>query len=441
MSLSIKQNVFLCINIFLIYNSFCEIKTINDPQLLIDNFSNQNSRIPSNHIKSEQILDQSLSNDCSTFLTCFECSSKNECFWCKNNNKCEYYKTTTCSVDLKYYVNNTESSDYWFLNFYYMCNQLPTCGKTSFDLSSDEIHVSLSNNMKTYDACYWEISNSTKTNYSYSLERKGSGQDKIAMANFQISMHYFYQLDNSLGIAFNVTDESFYIKIIFYKNFGQNNNNKIIFKFVVNGNSKMSVFIICVIVISSIIGALVILLAIRCIYHNCCRVHRISNEIESENSDDDRNSSNIENIICNLKEVTLEDCKCTKQNDCTICLLPHDSNQRTVALPCHHFFHYECIKNWIKAKTRKPTCPNCNFDLFSKEQVQIPRGFLENENQIHEEKNPNTQSNSVNIADLNQNAPIFIGENNQNIQHFNKNEPQGNSFINDSNFDNNVSNQ
>jgi hypothetical protein len=47
----------------------------------------------------------------------------------------------------------------------------------------------------------------------------------------------------------------------------------------------------------------------------------------------------------------------TEEQSCTICLGPLQEGMRVGSLSCHHDFHVDCLKTWLK---RKNHCPLCN---------------------------------------------------------------------------------
>ena len=57
--------------------------------------------------------------------------------------------------------------------------------------------------------------------------------------------------------------------------------------------------------------------------------------------------------ITELKSINnlSQDCK-----NCTICLEDFKNNDKVIYLPCIHFFHEMCIKNWIKEHQLCPIC-------------------------------------------------------------------------------------
>lgn len=56
-------------------------------------------------------------------------------------------------------------------------------------------------------------------------------------------------------------------------------------------------------------------------------------------------------------------------SSCVICFDKYEKGQVIRNLPCGHFFHYGCLKQWLKTSHR---CPICRFDLksFCKEKLR-----------------------------------------------------------------------
>ena len=61
-----------------------------------------------------------------------------------------------------------------------------------------------------------------------------------------------------------------------------------------------------------------------------------------------------------LEEITINDeiIKNEKENICLICLDNYSISEKISYLPCFHYFHSSCIKNWLKIKCRCPLCNN-----------------------------------------------------------------------------------
>ena len=65
----------------------------------------------------------------------------------------------------------------------------------------------------------------------------------------------------------------------------------------------------------------------------------------------------------NCIEVKDWDHKVLVQPNCTICLEIFKRLEKILEIPCHHIFHYECLKMWINEKPLIPSCPICLADL------------------------------------------------------------------------------
>ena len=63
-------------------------------------------------------------------------------------------------------------------------------------------------------------------------------------------------------------------------------------------------------------------------------------------------------IVNKLEEVELnEQFENIEENKCAICLEIFSIGDKVSYLPCLHYFHSSCIKNWLKIKNK---CPYCN---------------------------------------------------------------------------------
>jgi hypothetical protein len=91
-----------------------------------------------------------------------------------------------------------------------------------------------------------------------------------------------------------------------------------------------------------------------------------------------RNRSNLEHKheIHDFPEMTIEDVNKLEESNrrCVICLEDFYSGEKITALPCVHFFHKQCIKNWIK---KQKNCPICKFELTEE---NLNQKIRENEN-------------------------------------------------------------
>ena len=57
-------------------------------------------------------------------------------------------------------------------------------------------------------------------------------------------------------------------------------------------------------------------------------------------------------------EITGEILNKFKIKECNICLDEYKVGDKISYLPCFHYFHYICIKEWIKKSKQCPLCKN-----------------------------------------------------------------------------------
>jgi hypothetical protein len=126
----------------------------------------------------------------------------------------------------------------------------------------------------------------------------------------------------------------------------------------------------------------------RIILYNTINVNNINNV--NNNNNNDENNVNSENFNLNFKEeiINLIVSKCDKREfkdfvkennkkknkknkenskinennkeNCTICLQEFKITDVILILPCKHYFHFDCIKNWFD---KNLTCPLDNLSL------------------------------------------------------------------------------
>ena len=78
---------------------------------------------------------------------------------------------------------------------------------------------------------------------------------------------------------------------------------------------------------------------------------------------DERNREDIqERVIKGLATREFNTEQFTSQKECAICLSEFEEGQPVTPLSCDvkHYFHSECIKQWIKTKN---TCPLCRTEI------------------------------------------------------------------------------
>ncbi len=68
----------------------------------------------------------------------------------------------------------------------------------------------------------------------------------------------------------------------------------------------------------------------------------------------------IENLpTISISKYDFED-DCNNNRECSICFLEHEVDDTVTRLPCGHFFHGECINEWLR---KRCTCPICRWEL------------------------------------------------------------------------------
>jgi hypothetical protein len=72
-------------------------------------------------------------------------------------------------------------------------------------------------------------------------------------------------------------------------------------------------------------------------------------------------TSDVVDCLSREDQKKLKKCRIGKsKNKCTVCLEQYQKNEIIQILPCHHKFHYKCLKPWFN---KSSCCPNCRFDL------------------------------------------------------------------------------
>ena len=78
-----------------------------------------------------------------------------------------------------------------------------------------------------------------------------------------------------------------------------------------------------------------------------------------ESRQNTKNNNDENEIINKLEEIELnEQFKNKDEIKCAICLENFSIGDKIIYLPCVHFFHSSCIKNWVRIKSKCPICNN-----------------------------------------------------------------------------------
>ena len=76
---------------------------------------------------------------------------------------------------------------------------------------------------------------------------------------------------------------------------------------------------------------------------------------DNEDEDEDLPPFNSEEIE-NLEKVQVTQEMLVRIPKCLICLEAFNKDEEVISLLCEHFYHCNCINNWLKIR---PTCPMC----------------------------------------------------------------------------------
>ncbi len=95
--------------------------------------------------------------------------------------------------------------------------------------------------------------------------------------------------------------------------------------------------------------------------------------------------------------VKLEENDIELQLECPICLEELTTDDKVYLLPCCHFYHKKCLKEWFK---NEPVCPNCRLELGSHTQEEVDMALFNRENKLkqgEEEKRRRLSSDDTNL--------------------------------------------
>ena len=367
------------------------------------------------NLDNEYFLRRTSSLNCSNIFDIYSCFSSNDCYWCNSTNFCYNFLNTPCEKSF-YYRRYPETTNDWIYNQIYLTPRLSACGTEYYDIySTNEINIRIEGKIGYNQGCYWELDNIYRLPYDLNIKRQGPEKDKFVFADFNEYSEYRLVSDDQIAKTFK-TEENIRYKFIIYKSLTEHDNSiEISIKL---KSSSISISKIVTIILLVCGGIILILAGWILIYKLCIRP--VQNQRDNQQNERGREIFDPQEVLKQFKETSIEECKKYDQMSCTICLLPHDQQAAIVELPCHHYFHSNCIKNWIYKKNTKPTCPNCNYDLLSHkiipqlnknnlEEVKFPTHGLDsasNQNFKNETNNQNIMQEALsqNTKDLN-NAP------------------------------------
>ena len=97
-----------------------------------------------------------------------------------------------------------------------------------------------------------------------------------------------------------------------------------------------------------------------CMIFRACKCYRDNNSNSNSNSNSNTNNERLIPEKKIKKEVILytED---FSDQECSICLEEFKINEELIKIDCNHYFHSQCINDWIKFNG---SCPLCRLNLL-----------------------------------------------------------------------------
>ena len=98
--------------------------------------------------------------------------------------------------------------------------------------------------------------------------------------------------------------------------------------------------------------------------------------------------------------------KIKKDYECSICTEKFNEFNKVSITPCKHFFHYNCLSNWLFKNIMDPRCPNCNANIFEeikKDGIYITNAIKNVDNEIINVENK-IKSKSVQEVEIESNS-------------------------------------
>lgn len=202
----------------------------------------------------------------------------------------------------------------------------------------------------------------------------------------------YFQLLNSTEIILNNVDQ-----ICFYF-YTQNTFNELPFIIAVDNQiKKNSIIIAATVCVIAMIGSLCIIL--------CCKIAKDNTQFSQQRRRNRRAQSQTEvterelevidspeilkkknmDLLENLLKTELTGKNYKKElnvfkTNCTVCLEEFNSKNIVCVLECKHIFHFDCLRDWLIKNIMKPICPNCNYNVFIKNETKCDVNNYINQN-------------------------------------------------------------
>ena len=110
--------------------------------------------------------------------------------------------------------------------------------------------------------------------------------------------------------------------------------------------------------------SLIILIFISFVTSTCCKYNIVRNGRNGVNERlirDYTSSSSSENDQENIEKNEVKYTEDFYDKECTICLEEFVVDELLYKLVCHHYYHKDCIDDWL---SKKNTCPLCRLNLL-----------------------------------------------------------------------------
>ncbi|EME47706.1 hypothetical protein DOTSEDRAFT_69602 [Dothistroma septosporum NZE10] len=92
-------------------------------------------------------------------------------------------------------------------------------------------------------------------------------------------------------------------------------------------------------------------------------ITQLMEQHQSGNAPGPASSEAIENLP--EKQISAKDLDENGEANCSICMDSAEIGSTVTELPCHHWFHYDCIKSWL---IEHDTCPHCRQGIMPKDE-------------------------------------------------------------------------
>lgn len=116
-------------------------------------------------------------------------------------------------------------------------------------------------------------------------------------------------------------------------------------------------------------------------------ITQLMEQHQSGNAPGPASAEAIENLA--KKQISTKDLDENGEANCSICMDAAEIGSTVTELPCHHWFHFDCIKHWL---TEHDTCPHCRQGIMPKdENARSDRPRQSSQAPMHDMHSPDSQ--------------------------------------------------